>query len=125
MGLDRLVDLEQDVVHRPRRPLLAERDARAPSDESSGSAIDWTDVEKLYEAVGLPPLAQATASRVARSRLRKRPAGRPHDVIDVVARPETDDWPGDHRSLFRGAPGHAASRSSTRSMPSATGPARS
>ena len=32
---------------------------------SSDSPIDWTDVEALYEAVGLPPLALATASRVA------------------------------------------------------------
>ena len=27
--------------------------------------VDWPDVEKLYDAVGLPPLAQATASRLA------------------------------------------------------------
>jgi glycine cleavage system aminomethyltransferase T len=27
--------------------------------------VDWTEVERLYEAVGLPPTAPATASRVA------------------------------------------------------------
>ena len=30
-----------------------------------GLNIEWTDVEALYTAVGLPPLAVATASRVA------------------------------------------------------------
>ena len=30
-----------------------------------GLEVDWTGVEKLYEAVGLPPTAPATASRVA------------------------------------------------------------
>ena len=30
-----------------------------------GLEVDWTGVEKLYEAVGLPPTALATASRVA------------------------------------------------------------
>ena len=30
-----------------------------------GLAIEWTDVEKLYEAVGLPPTAPAGTSRVA------------------------------------------------------------
>ena len=46
------------------RALAAER-ARGPRRRIVGLAMDWPDVEALYEAVGLPPLAQATASRVA------------------------------------------------------------
>jgi len=30
-----------------------------------GLTVDWTDVERLYDAVGLPPMATTTASRVA------------------------------------------------------------
>ena len=30
-----------------------------------GLEVDWTEVEKLYEAVGLPPTAPAATSRVA------------------------------------------------------------
>jgi aminomethyltransferase len=63
MGLDRLVDLSK-----PRfvgRKALAAEHARGPRRRIVGVAIDWTTVEPLYEAVGLPPLAQATASRVA------------------------------------------------------------
>ena len=61
MSLDRLVDLDKPAFI-GREALVAER-ARGPKRRIVGLAIDWTDVEKLYEAVGLPPLAQATASR--------------------------------------------------------------
>jgi aminomethyltransferase len=63
MGMDRLVDLSK-----PRfdgRKALAAEHARGPRRRIVGVAIDWTTVEPLYEAVGLPPLATATASRVA------------------------------------------------------------
>jgi aminomethyltransferase len=63
MNLDRLVDLDKiDFIG--REALLAER-ARGPRRRVVGLVIDWADVETLYEAVGLPPLAQATASREA------------------------------------------------------------
>jgi aminomethyltransferase len=63
MGFDRLVDIEKDA-YVGRNALVAER-ARGPKRRIVGLTIDWPDVEELYEAVGLPPLAVATASRVA------------------------------------------------------------
>jgi aminomethyltransferase len=63
MSLDRLVDLDKTSFI-GREALAAER-SRGPKRRIVGLAIDWTDVEKLYDAVGLPPLAQATASREA------------------------------------------------------------
>jgi aminomethyltransferase len=63
MNLERLVDFDKTSFV-GREALVAER-ARGPKRRIVGLAIDWTDVEKLYEAVGLPPLAQATASREA------------------------------------------------------------
>jgi len=63
MSLDRLVDFEKGPFI-GRAALAAER-ARGPRRRIVGLAIHWPDVEKLYEAVGLPPLALATTSRVA------------------------------------------------------------
>jgi len=63
MGLDRLVDLTK-ASFIGRRALVEER-RHGPSRRIVGVAIDWTDVEQLYTAVGLPPLAVATASRLA------------------------------------------------------------
>jgi aminomethyltransferase len=63
MGLERLVDLRKPAFI--GREALAAEAARGPARRIVGLAIDWPDVERLYEAVGLPPLAQATASRVA------------------------------------------------------------
>jgi glycine cleavage system T protein (aminomethyltransferase) len=63
MGLGRLVDLTKDRFI-GRSALAAER-ARGPRRRIVGLTIDWRDVEARYEAVGLPPLAQATASRLA------------------------------------------------------------
>jgi glycine cleavage system T protein (aminomethyltransferase) len=63
MGMDRLVDLSKSSFI--GRSALAGESARGPSRRIVGIAVDWPDVEKLYEEVGLPPLAQATASRVA------------------------------------------------------------
>ena len=63
MGLERLVDW-----NKPRfvgRDALAAERAKGPNRRIVGLQIDWEDVEARYEAVGLPPLAQATASRVA------------------------------------------------------------
>lgn len=63
MGLDRLVDLIKPSFV-GRSALVAQRRAGVPK-RIVGLAIEWTDVEALYQAVGLPPLAVATASRVA------------------------------------------------------------
>jgi aminomethyltransferase len=63
MGLDRLVDLMKPSFI-GRSALVAQRRAGVPK-RIVGLAIDWTDVERLYRSAGLPPLAVATASRVA------------------------------------------------------------
>jgi aminomethyltransferase len=63
MGLDRLVDLGKNSFV-GLRALVAEH-SRGPTRRIVGLSIHWPDVEALYEAVGLPPLAVATASRVA------------------------------------------------------------
>jgi aminomethyltransferase len=63
MGLDRLVDLLKPQFN-GRRALVAARSAGIPK-RIVGVAIEWTDVEALYQAVGLPPLGVATASRTA------------------------------------------------------------
>jgi glycine cleavage system T protein (aminomethyltransferase) len=63
MGLDRLVDLGKDSFV-GLRALIAEH-RRGPARRIVGLSIEWPDVEALYEAVGLPPLAVATASRLA------------------------------------------------------------
>jgi aminomethyltransferase len=62
MGLGRLVTLEK----RPfvgREALLKEHRGR-PSKMVVGLEVDWTDVESVYERVGLTPVAPAAASRV-------------------------------------------------------------
>jgi glycine cleavage system T protein (aminomethyltransferase) len=63
MSLDRLVDLNKERFI-GRDALAAERD-RGPRRRIVGLAVDWDDVESVYEELGLPPLAQATASRLA------------------------------------------------------------
>ena len=63
LGLGRLVDLNKGPFV-GRQALTAEF-RRGPRRQIVGLEVDWTDVERLYEAVGLPPTAPATASRVA------------------------------------------------------------
>jgi aminomethyltransferase len=63
LGLGRLVDLDKGPFV-GRSALLAEH-RRGPRRQIVGLEVDWTEVERLYEAVGLPPTAPATASRVA------------------------------------------------------------
>jgi aminomethyltransferase len=62
LGLGRLVDLEKQrfVGH---AELVKARNAQTR--EIVGLEIDWTGVERVYEAVGLPPTMPAAASRVA------------------------------------------------------------
>ena len=63
LGLGRLVDLNKGRFV-GRTALLAEH-RRGIARQIVGLEVDWTEVERLYEAVGLPPTAPATASRVA------------------------------------------------------------
>lgn len=44
---------------------LRDEHARGPARQIVGLEIDWTEVEKLYDAAGLAPAVAATASRVA------------------------------------------------------------
>jgi len=63
MGLGRLVQ----TGARPfvgRGPLV-EEERRGPVRQIVGLEIDWPAVEKLYDAIGLPPQLSAAASRVA------------------------------------------------------------
>jgi len=63
IGLGRLVHLDKEHFV-GRSALLAEQKAGGPPRTLVGLEINWTEVEQLYEAVGLAPQAPSTASRV-------------------------------------------------------------
>ena len=63
IGLGRLVHLDKE--HFIGRAALKEEQRRGPQRQLVGLELEWTEVERLYEAVGLAPQAPATASRVA------------------------------------------------------------
>jgi glycine cleavage system T protein (aminomethyltransferase) len=63
MGLGRLVNLEKGRFV-GQQALRAER-ARGHARQVVGLEIDWTEVERIYDRIGLPPTVGATASRVA------------------------------------------------------------
>ena len=63
LNLGRLVDLKKGPFI--GRKALAAEVTRGIARQVVGLEVEWTEVEKLYEAVGLPPTAPATASRVA------------------------------------------------------------
>ena len=63
MGLTRLVNLDKNRFV-GQAALIAEQ-KRGPAREIVGLEIDWPQVERLYEDVGLPPTVSPTASRVA------------------------------------------------------------
>jgi aminomethyltransferase len=63
MGLDRLVNLDKDRFI-GRQALIKEARQGAPR-RIVGIVIDWTEVERRFETVGLPPAVSAIASRVA------------------------------------------------------------
>jgi aminomethyltransferase len=61
IGLGRLVDLKKE--HFIGRQALEEENRRGPKRLLMGLEINWEDVERLYDAVGLGPQVQSTASR--------------------------------------------------------------
>jgi aminomethyltransferase len=63
LGLDRLVSLDKGRFVGQRA--LRDEQARGAARRIVGLEVDWTDVEKLYDAAGLAPAVGATASRVA------------------------------------------------------------
>ena len=63
MGLGRLVNLDKNRFVGQRA--LIEEKKRGPSKQIVGLEIDWTQVERHYESVGLPPAVSPIASRIA------------------------------------------------------------
>ena len=63
LGLGRLVDLKKGPF--VGRAALTEEAQRGIARQIVGLEVNWTDVERLYESVGLPPTAPAGTSRVA------------------------------------------------------------
>ncbi len=63
MGLGRLVSLDKNRFIGQRA--LREEYRRGPARQVVGLEIDWTEVEAIYENLGLAPGVGATASRVA------------------------------------------------------------
>ena len=64
LGLGRLVALDKGATFVGREALRREH-AAGHRRQIVGLAVRWTDVEAIYERVGLPPTAPAAASRVA------------------------------------------------------------
>ncbi len=95
LGLGRLVDLKKGPF--VGRAALNEEVKRGIARQIVGLEIDWTEVEKLYEAVGLPPTAPAATSRVAVPVYKGRTPGRPGDLDDLVNDPEEADRARDDR----------------------------
>jgi len=63
IGLGRLVDLKKEYFI--GREALEEESRRGPKRLLMGLEINWDDVERLYDAIGLGPQVPSTASRVA------------------------------------------------------------
>ena len=63
MGLGRLVSL--DKARFIGQQALRREHQRGPARQIVGLEIDWTEVEGIYERIGLAPTVGATASRVA------------------------------------------------------------
>jgi aminomethyltransferase len=64
IGLSRLVDLKKENFV-GREALSAEAKRGGPARCLVGLEINWSEVEALYEQIGMPPQVPATASRVA------------------------------------------------------------
>jgi len=63
IGLGKLVHLDKE--HFIGRAALAAEQKRGAARQLVGLEINWSEVERLYEEVGLAPQAPSTASRVA------------------------------------------------------------
>jgi aminomethyltransferase len=61
LGLGKMVDLKKEYFI--GREALAAEHARGPKRLLMGLDVHWEDVERLYDAVGLGPQVQSTASR--------------------------------------------------------------
>jgi aminomethyltransferase len=63
INLGRLVHLEKESFI--GKPALAEEKRRGPQRTLVGLELNWDEIERLYDAVGLPAMVPGTASRVA------------------------------------------------------------
>jgi aminomethyltransferase len=63
IGLGRLVDLKKEYFI--GRAALEDENRRGPKRLLMGLDINWEDVERLYDTIGLAPQVPSTASRVA------------------------------------------------------------
>src|SRR5437763_4428279 len=63
MGLNRLVNLDKNTF--VGQQALVRESKRALRKQIVGLEVDWIEVERHYEAVGLPPAVSAIASRLA------------------------------------------------------------
>jgi aminomethyltransferase len=63
MGLGRLVNLDKGRFIGQRS--LRHEQRRGHARQVVGLEIEWTEVERIYEHLGLPPTVGATASRIA------------------------------------------------------------
>ena len=63
LGMERLVDMNKGPFI--GRQALQQELQRGHARQIVGLEVDWTDVERLHESVGLPPTAPAGTSRVA------------------------------------------------------------
>ena len=63
MGLGRLVHLHKEKF--VGRDALILEQKRGPARQIVGLAVDWTAIERIHDAAGLPPAMPAAASRVA------------------------------------------------------------
>ncbi len=63
MGLGRLVNLDKGRFI--GQQALRDEQRLGPTRQVVGIEIEWTDVERIYDRLGLPPTVGATASRVA------------------------------------------------------------
>ena len=97
LGLGRLVALDKASPFVGREALRRER-AAGHRRQIVGLEVRWTDVEAIYERIGLPPTAPAAASRRRGAGLPRSPAGGQGDDHRLVADAEATDRPGHHRS---------------------------
>ena len=63
IGLGRLVDLDKAADFVGRRALEAEQASRGPRRRLVGLELEWTGIERLFAAHGLPPAAPMAVSR--------------------------------------------------------------
>jgi aminomethyltransferase len=64
IGLGKLVDLKKDSFV-GREALVAEAKKGGPARQLVGLEVNWSEVEALYEKIGMAPQVPSTASRVA------------------------------------------------------------